>query len=99
MKTLVPLFLGLAAMSACSSPGVQEHPAERAEGTQSFSVIPLQYAVATEVANALSKLQSSARFAADERTNSVVVVCATEGDLRQLSDCIAKLDVPAKGMK
>ena len=97
MKTLLPLVLGLSAMAACSSPGLQEPPAERAEGTQSFGVIPLQYAAAAEVANALSKLTSAVRVVADERTNSVVVVCATEADLRRLSDCIAKLDVPVQG--
>lgn len=93
------LLLGLAGMGACKSPGPQERPVERAGENHFLSVIPLQYAVAAEVANALSKLRPETRAVADERTNSVIVACATEADLRQLSDCIAKLDIPARSAK
>jgi type II secretory pathway component GspD/PulD (secretin) len=59
----------------------------------------LQYAVAAEVANALSKLRPDVRVVADERTNSVIVACSTDVDMRQLRDCIAKLDIPVKDAK
>jgi len=58
-----------------------------------LTVIPLRYAVASDVANALNKLRPNTRLVADERTNSLVLAYASQADLKELSDCIAKLDV------
>jgi len=99
MKTLPILLLALVGAGACKSAEPRERHHERAGETQALSVIPLQYAVAAEVANALTKLRPDTRVVADERTNSVIVACASEADMRLLSDCIAKLDIPATGAK
>lgn len=91
MKTLSLLVLSWFGASACGATGTKDPGAEPASPV--MSVVPLQFAAADEVASELRQLRPDARIVADGRTNSVLLMCATEADLRQLTDCLAKLDV------
>lgn len=99
MKTLPLLLLWLACLGACASSEPRAPAAGTSRENQPMRVIPLQYAAAAEVSSALRQLWPDARVVADERTNSVVVCCATEAGLRQLSECIAQLDVQVQAPK
>lgn len=96
MKTLALLLLGLTGMTACLSAKTSAPVATRSAENRAFSVIPLQHAAAAEIARTLAQLWPDARVLPDERTNSVVVTCANEAQLRE---CIAKLDVQVQSAK
>jgi len=98
MKTLSSLLLAVAGLVACTSAGSHGHTIEQSDA-RAMSVIPLQYAFAAQVAEALNGLQPQTRVVADQRTNSVIVACASDADLSQVRECISQLDVPAKGTK
>jgi hypothetical protein len=91
MKTLLLLLLGVGGLGACASPGAKDRSVE-SSAPQPLSVIPLEHAVAAQVADALSRVRPDVRVVADQRTNSVIVACASEAELAQIRDCIAKLD-------
>lgn len=61
-------------------------------------VIPIKYAKASEVAAAVarhqSRLQSTIKVLADERSNSVLVY-ATQGDLNRIKEMVSGLDIVA----
>jgi len=94
MKTIALILMGWLGTAACTSAGMHEHSVEHSEETRQVAVIPLKYAVAAEVAGELNGLRPDTRVIADQRTNSVIVSCATEAGMRQLGDCIARLDAP-----
>lgn len=98
MKT-IPILLVLAAVGACVSTEPEERSAEREEANHPFGVIPLKYALAADVANAVNQLRPTARAIADGRTNSVIVTASSEAEMLQITDCIAKLDIPVSGAK
>lgn len=95
MKTTALLLLGC--LSACSSPETRPaDPAARA-GEGQFRMIPLQFAAADEVAGEIQRLWPETRVVCDARTNSVLLICATEAELNQVSELVAQLDVHVKG--
>ncbi len=97
MKTLPLFFLGLGVLGGCTF-GVPKHVATHEEPTF-LTVIPLKYASAIEVANALNKVKSGVRLVADQRTNSLVLSYTSETDLKELTECIAQLDIEVKSSK
>jgi type II/III secretion system protein len=95
MKTTALLLLGC--LSACTSPETRAvEPVTRA-GEGQFRMIPLQFAAAQEVVGELQRLWPETRVACDARTNSVLLTCATEAELKQLTELVAQLDVQVKG--
>jgi len=99
MKTIAILLLGF--LPACASPEARpvERPAERAGQGQSLRMIPLQFAAAADVIGELQRLWPETRAVADGRTNSVLLICASEAELQQLSEVVAQLDVKVNGTR
>ena len=91
------VLLGSGAVG-CAAARTPMHPEERADASMHITVIPLHYAVAGELADALTRLRPDARIVPDQRTNSLLVSCASEAELKRLSDCIAALDVEVKNV-
>lgn len=94
MKTLPLLLLGLGALGGCTTGATKHAPSH--EVPTFLSVIPLKFASAVEVANALNKVKSSVRLVADQRTNSLILSYASQTDLKEIADCIAQLDIEVK---
>ncbi len=94
MKTLPLLLLGLCVLGGCTT-GATKQAVTHEEPTF-LTVIPLKHASAIEVANALNKVKSRVRLVADQRTNSLILSYASQTDLKEISDCIAQLDIEVK---
>lgn len=90
-----PLILSAALLcGACSSTETTvDAPAEVERPATVLRVVPLRFAEATEAALAIKGAISGTRVVADARTNSLVISCRNEAEFRQLSECIAKLDI------
>lgn len=96
LSLLLVSLTGLTGLTACASSKTAAPPAVQSAEERAFSVIPLQFAAADEVAHTIGSLWPDARALADGRTNSVVVSCASEAELGKVRECIAKLDVQVK---
>jgi hypothetical protein len=96
MKSLLFPVLLLIGLGSCTSGRVDR--TESAAG-QSLIVIPLENAVAAELASTLGTLRPDTRVVADVRTNSLIVSSSSQAGLRELSDCIEELDVPVHAKK
>lgn len=92
IMALVVLGLG----SGCASPKSNDAPQARQQqrGSQ-LQVVPLQFAVAADLAAELGKLQKGVRTVADARTNSLVLMADSKEELAQALEIVARLDVEA----
>lgn len=112
MKTLASFAAMLVLVPACAAPmrgpATPGQPAPTptpaapvAAQPQQFTVVPLQYASADELATTLSRLldrTKTIRVIPDTRTNSLVITAADDRELSTVRELIARLDVqvPAK---
>lgn len=80
---------------ASTEEGPEPAPAARSEQMQ---VVPLQHAVAGDLAAELGRLLKQARVVADQRTNSLIVSAETEAALAQVLELIADLDLDCANM-
>ena len=93
MKRLL-ILLSMVASPACTATEPGRSRADEAGAIRPWTVVPLEYAVAADVADALARVWPDVRVVPDQRTNSLIVTCPTEAELRQAQECIARLDAP-----
>jgi type II secretory pathway component GspD/PulD (secretin) len=102
IATVIALSLLPACCATCPNPPAATAAAPAAAKSDvGYTVIPLRFAVASDVALALRKSvatqpnRRAPQVIADERTNSVIVSCAPD-ELAPIQQLIAALDVEVK---